>query len=179
MWCLRCRHDLRQASDHRCPKCGRAFDPKDDRTFWQWANQWFLAPWTATIAVLLAMHFLVACFVWLATGVFFWIHADRLAQANMNPVEMLLPSLIGVGLFTLSLAAILAARQRRSTAQALVLTALVLALGAFLYETADDARSQVSAGVFTEKGYCRHYYWINWCLYHKSDANERWGDSKR
>ncbi|MCL4196323.1 MAG: hypothetical protein KJZ69_02415 [Phycisphaerales bacterium] len=33
MYCLSCKYDLRNLHDHRCPECGRPFDPSDDRTF--------------------------------------------------------------------------------------------------------------------------------------------------
>ena len=33
MRCLTCKYDLRQLTEHRCPECGREFDPKNDRTF--------------------------------------------------------------------------------------------------------------------------------------------------
>lgn len=33
MRCLKCGYDLSQLTEHRCPECGRAFDPKDPTTF--------------------------------------------------------------------------------------------------------------------------------------------------
>jgi len=33
MRCLNCKYDLRQLSEHRCPECGREFDPDDPQTF--------------------------------------------------------------------------------------------------------------------------------------------------
>ena len=33
MYCEKCYADLAGASDGRCPKCGRAFDPANPRTF--------------------------------------------------------------------------------------------------------------------------------------------------
>jgi hypothetical protein len=33
MRCLDCKYDLRKLSDHRCPECGREFDPNDPTTF--------------------------------------------------------------------------------------------------------------------------------------------------
>jgi hypothetical protein len=31
--CLSCNYDLRDLPEHRCPECGRDFDPNDPRTF--------------------------------------------------------------------------------------------------------------------------------------------------
>jgi hypothetical protein len=31
--CLSCKYDLRNLGEHRCPECGRAFDPDDPATF--------------------------------------------------------------------------------------------------------------------------------------------------
>jgi hypothetical protein len=31
--CLNCRYDLRNLGEHRCPECGREFDPTDPTTF--------------------------------------------------------------------------------------------------------------------------------------------------
>lgn len=33
MRCLSCQYDLSSLTEHRCPECGRAFDPKDANTF--------------------------------------------------------------------------------------------------------------------------------------------------
>ncbi|MCC6907920.1 MAG: hypothetical protein IT430_08285 [Phycisphaerales bacterium] len=33
MHCLSCNYDLQNLAEHRCPECGRVFDPGDDRTF--------------------------------------------------------------------------------------------------------------------------------------------------
>ena len=33
MRCLSCHYDLRNLPEHRCPECGRAFDPNDPRTY--------------------------------------------------------------------------------------------------------------------------------------------------
>ena len=44
MRCLTCHYDLRNLSEgtvHRCPECGRAFDPNDSRTFdWGLWHTW-------------------------------------------------------------------------------------------------------------------------------------------
>ena len=32
MRCLDCRYNLKHLTEHRCPECGRAFDPKDAGT---------------------------------------------------------------------------------------------------------------------------------------------------
>jgi hypothetical protein len=41
--CLTCHYDLRKLAKHRCPECGRRFDPNDPSTFdvaskkdWMW-----------------------------------------------------------------------------------------------------------------------------------------------
>jgi hypothetical protein len=31
--CLSCGYDLRNLTEHRCPECGREFDPNDPSTF--------------------------------------------------------------------------------------------------------------------------------------------------
>jgi hypothetical protein len=33
MRCLTCKYDLSKLTEHRCPECGRAFDPADPKTF--------------------------------------------------------------------------------------------------------------------------------------------------
>jgi predicted amidophosphoribosyltransferase len=33
MRCLNCKYDLRKLSEHRCPECGRPFNPNDPKTF--------------------------------------------------------------------------------------------------------------------------------------------------
>ena len=33
MRCLGCRYNLKGLAEHRCPECGRAFDPSDRNTF--------------------------------------------------------------------------------------------------------------------------------------------------
>ena len=33
MHCLTCHYNLRNLVEHRCPECGRAFDPSDPKTF--------------------------------------------------------------------------------------------------------------------------------------------------
>jgi hypothetical protein len=33
MRCLNCKYDLRNLAEHRCPECGREFDPNDATTF--------------------------------------------------------------------------------------------------------------------------------------------------
>jgi hypothetical protein len=33
MRCLSCKYDLSHLAEHRCPECGRAFDPSDARTY--------------------------------------------------------------------------------------------------------------------------------------------------
>jgi hypothetical protein len=30
--CLSCKYDLSKLTEHRCPECGRVFDPADDRS---------------------------------------------------------------------------------------------------------------------------------------------------
>ncbi len=32
MRCFSCQYDLSQLTEHRCPECGRAFDPNDSNT---------------------------------------------------------------------------------------------------------------------------------------------------
>lgn len=36
MRCRTCGYDLQGLEEHRCPECGRAFDPFDPQTFQQW-----------------------------------------------------------------------------------------------------------------------------------------------
>ena len=33
MRCLTCNYDLRKLSEHRCPECGREFEPSDPASF--------------------------------------------------------------------------------------------------------------------------------------------------
>lgn len=33
MFCLGCGYDLHALSEHRCPECGRVFDPRDESTY--------------------------------------------------------------------------------------------------------------------------------------------------
>lgn len=40
MRCLSCKYDLSQLTEHRCPECGRAFDPTDPGTFHSESLSW-------------------------------------------------------------------------------------------------------------------------------------------
>ena len=45
MRCKACHYSLKNLTDrggHRCPECGRAFDPADSRTFGRTRYHWFL-----------------------------------------------------------------------------------------------------------------------------------------
>lgn len=33
MRCKSCKYDLSNLTEHRCPECGRAFDPRDAKSF--------------------------------------------------------------------------------------------------------------------------------------------------
>jgi uncharacterized paraquat-inducible protein A len=33
MRCLNCKYDLRQLTEHRCPECGREFDPNNPNSY--------------------------------------------------------------------------------------------------------------------------------------------------
>ncbi len=38
MRCLDCHYNLSKLPEHRCPECGREFDPKNRRTFFSHAD---------------------------------------------------------------------------------------------------------------------------------------------
>ena len=45
MRCKNCHYSLEGLTEHRCPECGRGFDPRDQRTFdvqrrWQASDDW-------------------------------------------------------------------------------------------------------------------------------------------
>ena len=48
MRCLDCHYSLKGLTEHRCPECGRAFDPNDSKTY---GTGWRPKPWTISIAV--------------------------------------------------------------------------------------------------------------------------------
>ena len=58
MRCLSCNYELKNLTEHRCPECGRAFDPADPATFrspGEWQSQsklWQAALWSFTILLL-------------------------------------------------------------------------------------------------------------------------------
>lgn len=39
MHCLSCEYDLQNLAEHRCPECGREFDPNDESTFDRWSHR--------------------------------------------------------------------------------------------------------------------------------------------
>ena len=55
MRCFGCQYDLSNLSGHRCPECGRAFDPNDPRTFLSGAMPWRFLP--AVQVILIAFLF--------------------------------------------------------------------------------------------------------------------------
>ena len=67
IYCCKCGYDLRaQTAPHRCPECGRAFDPADRRTFLtrppRGARRWA----KRSVMVVLAVGVLLAmCWGWL------------------------------------------------------------------------------------------------------------------
>jgi hypothetical protein len=67
MRCLTCHYDLRNLAEHRCPECGRGFDPSDRRTFYP--TKLHLRLWRlrrrslVTITISMPFAYLFAC-VW-------------------------------------------------------------------------------------------------------------------
>jgi predicted amidophosphoribosyltransferase len=57
MRCLNCKYDLRKRTEHRCPECGRDFDPKDASTFESEqptrTNVWFIVAIAFLLLVIL------------------------------------------------------------------------------------------------------------------------------
>lgn len=43
--CVKCNYLLRDLPSHRCPECGRAFDPSDESTVNTGQRAWQLRPW--------------------------------------------------------------------------------------------------------------------------------------
>jgi hypothetical protein len=54
--CLSCKYDLRNLSEHRCPECGREFDPNDVRTF-KTASRSNRRFWIGLLLISVAVYF--------------------------------------------------------------------------------------------------------------------------
>jgi hypothetical protein len=68
MRCLSCKYDLSHLTEHRCPECGREFDPNDPKSFetlksarrraWMRFLFWILGLWAfSTLVYILVMEF--------------------------------------------------------------------------------------------------------------------------
>ena len=70
MRCLDCQYDLSKLSEHRCPECGREFDPNDPDSFDN--GEPLLYDWSAFLALLVTAVLIggTALFLWL----FVWPH---------------------------------------------------------------------------------------------------------
>jgi predicted amidophosphoribosyltransferase len=51
--CLSCKYDLSHLTEHRCPECGRTFDPSDALTFFTDSSQRWIAIRRALISIIL------------------------------------------------------------------------------------------------------------------------------
>jgi hypothetical protein len=51
MRCLSCKYDLSNLAEHRCPECGRAFDPNNPYTFESPADKFAIHPLRAVAII--------------------------------------------------------------------------------------------------------------------------------
>jgi hypothetical protein len=83
MRCLSCKYDLRNLtaqSDHRCPECGRVFDPDDPRTWSKRPRRAWPRP-----AVFLPIMFVA----WVVLTSVFFIDLVRVMPADASYAVML------------------------------------------------------------------------------------------
>jgi hypothetical protein len=88
MRCLACRYDLRRLTVHRCPECGRAFDPNDPSTFSK-SNGFTRRFWI--VLLLIAVTIYLALFL----GTFVKIRSERLptvTNTSSGPVISTYPT---------------------------------------------------------------------------------------
>lgn len=58
MRCISCKYDLSRLAEHRCPECGREFDPNDSRTFTETGHS---GPRLRFLAILWMLAFVIGC----------------------------------------------------------------------------------------------------------------------
>lgn len=72
MHCLDCGYALDGLTEHRCPECGRAFDPADEKTWRPWyeidARGKRQAPWRKPVLIGLLVFVLFIAIDWLTPG---------------------------------------------------------------------------------------------------------------
>ena len=51
MFCSRCKYDLRGLADHRCPECGRPFNPSDPRSYLSSIAPWWHSRYTWLLVI--------------------------------------------------------------------------------------------------------------------------------
>jgi hypothetical protein len=62
MHCLNCKYDLRKLAEHRCPECGRKFDPTNRRTYYtprMWSVLWRRSSYIAITTYLIVFYAVV------------------------------------------------------------------------------------------------------------------------
>ena len=65
MHCLTCKYDLSNLTEHRCPECGRAFDPNDATTFYTGVRPFRYPYWLIAVIGFVSMYFFS---MWLMYG---------------------------------------------------------------------------------------------------------------
>ena len=78
MRCLSCKYDLAQLTEHRCPECGRAFDPNDSTTFERHHRNGTLIDVILGASMLLGFVVIVLLTLWLLTKAS-WIIQEAIA----------------------------------------------------------------------------------------------------
>src|SRR5262245_46940874 len=71
MHCLTCHYDLSHLTEHRCPECGRTFDPSDPSTFFSRQSR---SRRKRILAILIGITYVLS-FIWSFTWIY---HTDPL-----------------------------------------------------------------------------------------------------
>ena len=63
--CLNCHYSLLRLREHRCPECGRPFDPADQRTYElaSVARRGRRLTWFMLVMIIVVILFLIAAFI--------------------------------------------------------------------------------------------------------------------
>ncbi len=89
MRCKRCGYDLRELQEHRCPECGRPFDPKRPAT-------WLSKPVSGRKNLWLAIGAAVLFIIPLALSIAGDLH-DYFQASSPTPVRIAVVLLVGPG----------------------------------------------------------------------------------